>query len=143
MSEPCPKATPPRRRSTDRPTEEDPIGHGRTFGRELKLAAVRQVVVEGQRLGHVCREYGIAESLQLRCQREVAELGKAALTPPGTATSAAPERKGAESERFYGQLARENADRKAGGERPAVAERQAVIAAIAASHQSGRFGARP
>ena len=51
----------------------------------------------------------------MRCQREVAEIGKAAFTPlEAAATAAALERKVARSERFYGQLGRENADRKTG-----------------------------
>ena len=42
------------------------MGRGRTFSREFKLAAERQVVVEGQRPAQVCREHAIAEGLLLR-----------------------------------------------------------------------------
>ena len=42
------------------------MGRGRTFSREFKLAAVRQVVDEGQRPAQVCRAHGLAEGLLLR-----------------------------------------------------------------------------
>jgi transposase len=85
------------------------MGRGRTFGREFKLAAVRQVVVEGQRPAQVCREHGLAEGLLLRWRREYAERGEAAFAPPEAASPVALERKVAELERFCGQLALEHA----------------------------------
>ena len=90
------------------------MGRGRTFSREFKLAAVRQVVVEGQRPAQVCREHEIAEGLLLRWRREYAERGEAAFAPPEATSTAALERKVAELERFCGQLALENAALKKG-----------------------------
>lgn len=90
------------------------MGRGRTFSREFKLAAIRQVVIEGQRPAQVCREQGIAEGLLLRWRREYAERGEAAFAPPDATTTAALERKVAELERFCGQLALENAALKKG-----------------------------
>ena len=85
------------------------MGRGRTFSREFKLAAVRQVVAEGQRPARVCREHGLAEGLLLRWRREFAERGDAAFAPPESTSTAALERRVAELERFCGQLALENA----------------------------------
>ena len=90
------------------------MGHGRTFSREFKLAAVRQVVVEEQRPAQVCREHGIAEGLLLRWRREYAERGEVAFAPPDAASTAGLERRVAELERFCGQLALENAALKKG-----------------------------
>ena len=90
------------------------MGHGRTFSREFKLAAVRQVLTEGQRPAQVCREHRITEGLLLRWRREVAERGEAAFTSPEATGIAALERKVAEVERFCGQLALENAALKKG-----------------------------
>ena len=90
------------------------MGRGRTFSREFKLAAVRQVVVEGQRPAQVCREHGLAEGLLLRWRREYAERGGAAFAPPEATSTAALERRVAELERFCGQLALENAALKKG-----------------------------
>jgi transposase len=90
------------------------MGRGRTFSREFKLAAVRQVVVNAQRPAQVCREHGIAEALLLRWRREYAERGEAAFTPAEATTTAALERRVAELERFCGQLALENAALKKG-----------------------------
>ena len=90
------------------------MGRGRTFSREFKLAAVRQVVVEGQPPARVCREHEIAEGLLLRWRREYAERGAAAFTPPEPTGTVALERKVAELERFCGQLAVENAALKKG-----------------------------
>ncbi len=90
------------------------MGRGRTFSREFKLAAIRQVVIEGQRPAQVCREHGIAEGLLLRWRREYAERDEAAFAPPDATTTAALERKVAELERFCGQLALENAALKKG-----------------------------
>lgn len=90
------------------------MGRGRTFSREFKLAAVRQVVVEEQRPAQVCREHGLAEGLLLRWRREYAERGEAAFTPSEATGAAALERRVAELERFCGQLALENASLKKG-----------------------------
>ena len=90
------------------------MGRGRTFSREFKLAAVRQVVVEGQRPAQVCREHAIAEGLLVRWRREVAERGEAAFGPPDATSTVALERRVAELERFCGQLALENAALKKG-----------------------------
>ena len=90
------------------------MGRGRTFSREVKLAAVRQVAVEEQRPAQVCREHGIAEGLLLRWRREYAERGEAAFAPPDATSPAALERRVAELERFCGQLALENAALKKG-----------------------------
>lgn len=90
------------------------MGRGRTFSREFKLAAVRQVVVAEQRPAQVCREHGIAEGLLLRWRREYAERGEAAFTPAEPTSTAALELKVAELERFCGQLAVENAALKKG-----------------------------
>ena len=90
------------------------MGRGRTFSREVKLAAVRQVVVEERRPAQVCREHGIAEGLLLRWRREYAERGEAAFAPPEATSAAALERRVAELERFCGQLALENAALKKG-----------------------------
>lgn len=90
------------------------MGRGRTFSREFKLAAVRQVAVGEQRPAQVCREHGIAEGLLLRWRREHAERGEAAFAPPEPTATAALERKVAELERFCGQLALENAALKKG-----------------------------
>jgi transposase-like protein len=90
------------------------MGRGRTFSREFKLAAVRQVMVAGQRPAQVCREHTIAEGLLLRWRREYAERGEAAFTSPEAPSAAALERKVAELERFCGQLALENAALKKG-----------------------------
>jgi transposase len=90
------------------------MGRGRTFSREFKLAAVRQVVVEEQRPAQVCREHGIGEGLLLRWRREYAARGEAAFTPAEATSTAALERKIAELERFCGQLALENAALKKG-----------------------------
>jgi putative transposase len=90
------------------------MGRGRTFSREFKLAAVRQVAVEEQRPAQVCREHGIAEGLLLRWRREYAERGEAAFAPPDATSPAALERRVAELERFCGQLALENAALKKG-----------------------------
>jgi putative transposase len=90
------------------------MGRGRTFSRGFKLAAVRQVVVEGRRPAQVCREHAIAEGLLLRWRREYAERGEAAFAPPEATSTAALERKVAELERFCGQLALENAALKKG-----------------------------
>ena len=89
-------------------------GKRRVFSREFKLAAVRQVAVEGQRPARVCREHEIAEGLLLRWRREYAERGEAAFAPPEATGTAALERKVAEVERFCGQLALENAALKKG-----------------------------
>jgi len=90
------------------------MGRGRTFSREFKIAAVRQVVVDEQRPAQVCREHGIAEGLLLRWRREYAERGEAAFTPSAATSTAAVERRVAELERFCGQLALENAALKKG-----------------------------
>jgi putative transposase len=90
------------------------MGRGRTFSREFKLAAVRQVVMEGQRPAQVCREHAIAEGLLFRWRREYAERGEAAFGPPDATSPAALERRVAELERFCGQLALENAALKKG-----------------------------
>jgi transposase len=90
------------------------MGRGRTFSREFKLAAVRQVAVEGRRPAQVCREHGLAEGLLLRWRREYAERGEAAFGPPEATSTVALERKVAELERFCGQLALENAALKKG-----------------------------
>jgi putative transposase len=90
------------------------MGRGRTFSREFKLAAVRQVVIEGQRPTQVCREHGLAEGLLLRWRREYAERGEAAFAPPEATSTAVLERRVAELERFCGQLAVENAALKKG-----------------------------
>jgi putative transposase len=90
------------------------MGRGRTFSREFKLAAVRQVVDEGQRPAQVCREHGLAEGLLLRWRREYAERGEAAFAPPEVTSAVALERRVAELERFCGQLALENAALKKG-----------------------------
>ncbi len=90
------------------------MGRGRTFSREFKLAAVRQVMIEEQRPAQVCREHNIAEGLLLRWRREYAERGEAAFTPSEATSTMALERKVAELERFCGQLAMENAARKKG-----------------------------
>jgi putative transposase len=90
------------------------MGRGRTFSREFKLAAVRQVVIEGQRPAQVCREHGLAEGLLLRWRREYAERGEAAFAPPEATSTAVLERRVAELERFCGQLAVENAALKKG-----------------------------
>lgn len=90
------------------------MGRGRTFSREFKLAAVRQVAVEGQRPAQVCREHGLAEGLLLRWRREYAERGEAAFTPSEVTGTAGLERRVAELERFCGQLALENAALKKG-----------------------------
>lgn len=86
------------------------MGRGRTFSREFKLAAVRQVVVEEQRPAQVCREHGLAEGLLLRWRREYAERGEAAFTTAEATGTAALERRVAELERFCGQLALENSE---------------------------------
>ncbi len=90
------------------------MARGRTFSREFKLAAVQQEVGGGQRPAQVCREHGIAEGLLLRWRREVAERGDAAFGSPEATSTLALERKGAELERFCGQLALENAALKKG-----------------------------
>src|SRR5665811_2355483 len=90
------------------------MGRGRTFSREFKLAAVRQVVVEGQRPAQVCREHGLAEGLLLRWRREYVERGETAFTPSEATSTTALERRVAELERFCGQLALENAALKKG-----------------------------
>ncbi|MDP9357990.1 MAG: transposase [Chloroflexota bacterium] len=90
------------------------MGRGRTFSRAFKLAAVRQVVIGGQRPAQVCREPAIAEGLLLRWRREYAERGEAAFAPPEATAIAALERQVAELERFCGQLALENAALKKG-----------------------------
>ena len=90
------------------------MGRGRTFNREFTLAAVRQVVVEGQRPAQGCREHGLAEGLLLRWRREYAERGDAAFTPSAATSTMALERRVAELERFCGQLALENAARTKG-----------------------------
>ena len=86
----------------------------RQFSREFKLAAVRQVVVEGQRPAQVCREHGLAEGLLLRWRREYVERGETAFTPSEATSTTALERRVAELERFCGQLALENAALKKG-----------------------------
>ncbi len=83
------------------------MGRGRTFSREFKLAAVRQVVVEERRPAQVCREHGLAEGLLLRWRREYAERGETAFGPPDATSAVA-------LERFCGQLALENAALKKG-----------------------------
>lgn len=90
------------------------MGRGRTFSREFKLAAVRQVVIDEQRPAQVCREHGIAEGLLLRWRREYAERGETAFSPSAATGAAALERKVADLERFCGQLALENAALKKG-----------------------------
>ena len=90
------------------------MGRGRTFSREFKLAAVRQVVVEERRPAQVCREHGLAEGLLLRWRREYAERGETAFGPPDATSAVALERRVAELERFCGQLALENAALKKG-----------------------------
>jgi transposase len=90
------------------------MGRGRTFSREFKLAAVRHVVVAGQRPAQVCREHAIAEGLLLRWRREYAERGEAAFGPLDATSTVALERRVAEWERFCGQLALENAALKKG-----------------------------
>jgi transposase-like protein len=90
------------------------MGRGRTFSREFKLAAVRQVVIDGQRPAQVCREHALAEGLLLRWRREYAERGEAAFGPPDVTSTVALERKVAELERCCGQLALENAAPKKG-----------------------------
>ncbi len=90
------------------------MARGRTFSREFKLAAVRDVVSGAKRPAQVCREHGLAEGLLLRWRREVAERGDAAFGPPDAASTLALERKVTELERFRGQLALENAALKRG-----------------------------
>ena len=90
------------------------MARGRTFSREFKLAAVRDVVSGAKRPAQVCREHQLAEGLLLRWRREVVERGDAAFGPPDDAGTIALERKVAELERFCGQLALENAALKKG-----------------------------
>ncbi len=90
------------------------MSRGRTFSREFKLAAVKDVVSGEKRPAQVCREHGLAEGLLLRWRREVAERGEAAFGPPEATSTLALERKVAELERFCGQLALENAALKKG-----------------------------
>ncbi len=90
------------------------MGRGRTFSREFKLAAVRQIVIERRRPAQVCREHNIAEGLLLRWRREYAERGETAFARQEATSTVALERKVAELERFCGQLALENAALKKG-----------------------------
>jgi len=90
------------------------MARGRTFSREFKLAAVRDVVSGAKRPAQVCREHGLAEGLLLRWRRAVAERGDAVFGPPDAASTLALERKVTEVERFRGQLALENAALKRG-----------------------------
>src|SRR5262245_53820516 len=80
---------------------------GRVHSREFKLSAVRQVVNGERRPAQVCREHQLAESLLLRWRKEYEARGEAAFAPP-EGSGAGLEQRGAELERFCGQLALEN-----------------------------------
>ena len=85
------------------------MGRGRSFSREFKLAAVRQVTNGEKRPAQVCREYGIAAGLLLRWRREYEARGEAAFTLQPPSETEALERRIADLERLCGQLALENA----------------------------------
>ncbi len=83
---------------------------GRSFTREFKLEIVRQLSVGTKRPAHVCREYGLADSVLSRWRKEYAEHGEAAFAPKALSAETPPaEARIAELERFCGQLAMENA----------------------------------
>ena len=85
------------------------MGRGRSFSREFKLAAVRQVAGGEKRPAQVCREHGISEGLLLRWRREYEARGEAAFTLQQPSETDALERRIADLERLCGQLALENA----------------------------------
>ncbi len=85
------------------------MGRGRSFSREFKLAAVRQVANGEKRPAQVCREHGLAEGLLLRWRREYEARGEAAFMPHQPTEVEALERRVADLERLCGQLALENA----------------------------------
>ena len=85
------------------------MGRGRSFSREFKLAAVRQVTNGEKRPAQVCREHGLSEGLLLRWRREYAARGEAAFAPQQPSETEALERRIADLERLCGQLALENA----------------------------------
>ena len=85
------------------------MGRGRSFSREFKLAAVRQVAGGEKRPAQVCREHAISEGLLLRWRREYEARGEAAFAPQQPSETEALERRIADLERLCGQLALENA----------------------------------
>ena len=85
------------------------MGRGRSFSREFKLAAVRQVAGGEKRPAQVCREHAISEGLLLRWRREYEARGEAAFTLQQPSETEALERRIADLERLCGQLALENA----------------------------------
>ncbi len=85
------------------------MGRGRSFSREFKLAAVRQVTNGEKRPAQVCREHGLSEGLLLRWRREYEARGEAAFAPQQPSETEALERRIADLERLCGQLALENA----------------------------------
>ncbi len=85
------------------------MGRGRSFSREFKLAAVRQVTNGEKRPAQVCREHGLSEGLLLRWRREYEARGEAAFAPQQPSETDALERRIADLERLCGQLALENA----------------------------------
>lgn len=82
---------------------------GRTFSREFKLEAVRQIAEGHKRPAQACREYHLAESLLSRWRHEYELRGDAAFTSREGGQPSALEARVAELERFCGQLALENA----------------------------------
>ena len=88
---------------------------GRSFTREFKLEIVRQLALGAKRPAHICREYGLADSVLSRWRKAYAERGEAAFAATAFAATALPtepppaEARIAELERFCGQLALENA----------------------------------
>lgn len=86
---------------------------GRSFTREFKLEIVRQLAIGVKHPAHVCREYGLADSVLSRWRKEYAERGEAAFAAKALLTETpSAEARIAELERFCGQLALEHAVRK-------------------------------
>ena len=85
------------------------MGQGRSFSREFKLVAVRQVANGEKQPVQVCREHGLSVGLLLRWRRECEARGEAAFAPHRPSEVEAIERRVADLERLCGQLALENA----------------------------------
>ncbi len=92
--------------------------HGRSYSREFKLDAVRQVQTGAKRPSQVCREHGIAEGLLLRWRREYETHGEEAFLLRQPSREEALEARIAELERHCGQLSLELAVAKKALSRP-------------------------
>lgn len=110
------------------------MGSGRTHSREFKLMVVHQIAMSEKRPAQICSENDLTESRLLRGRREYAARVEAALTPKELTGPDALQQRIAELERFFRQLALENAVPKRARQRM-LAERHSLISAEHAAHR--------